>query len=243
MGITYAASVRFGTLAIISICVVCMIICCSGHIQHSFLSHRFPSRSGLRLQKSHGPIPHNAFQVQLNSMHTLARYLRRQPQYRPFHRALAVVFEEKERHEPLLLTIDPNKRTLQFHSESSASSSSAQQIWVIPGGNHAVGVGEPSAGASLSPFEISPEGRLTFNGEEKWGYCWIPETRAVALYWFGDHSRSIPSGCFSPVQLTRIDYEFPIIEEEPQQLLGLGAKGKLLHWPSSHEVMTGEEIE
>jgi hypothetical protein len=157
------------------------------------------------------------FQIKLNSKYVLSRYLRRQPEYGPFAHALAVVFSETIKDEPLLLTTDSDQHTLRFHSLSSSSSSSAQQIWIVANGNYAVGVGEPPAGASRAEFHISDEGRLTFNGQEKWGYCHIPETRGVALYWFGDDSIPVPKGCVADVILTRADYDFPTIEELDQQ--------------------------
>jgi hypothetical protein len=179
-------------------------------------SNREPSssqQSRLLLSSS----PSHPFQIKLNSKYVLSRYLRRQPEYGPFSHALAVVFSETIKDEPLLLTTDSVDHTLRFHSLSSTSSASAHQIWIVANGNYAVGVGEPPVGASHSEFHISDDGRLTFNGQERWGYCHIPEARGVALYWFGDDSIPLPKGCVGDVILTRADYDFPSIEEEDQQ--------------------------
>ena len=211
-----SVSLRVGTLAIVLICMIGYAL----QRQHgentllprwlSFKSQDLSTDWGFQDTISN---PH-PFQIKLNSKYLLSRYLRHQPEYGPFYNAVAVVFQETPRDEPLLLTIDSNEKTLRFHSLSSTKLTSAQQIWVIPNGNYAVGVGEPPAGASRTEFEINDIGHLTFDGEEKWGYCVMPETRAVALYWFGDESIPIPKGCVSNVVLTRADYDFPIIEEE-----------------------------
>src|SRR5579859_267623 len=158
------------------------------------------------------------FQIKLNNQYVLSRYLRRQPEYGPLHNALAVVFSETIKDEPLLLTTYSVKHTMRFHSLSSTSQSSAQDIWIVPNGNYAVGVGDAPTGASNHDFLITEDGRLTFNGEEKWGYCHIPETRGIALYWFGDDSMPVPRGCISDVKLTRADYDFPAIEEQDKPL-------------------------
>jgi hypothetical protein len=153
------------------------------------------------------------FQLQLNSKHVLSRYMRHQPEYGPFQNALAVVLEETLRDEPLLLTLNPDDRTLKFHSLAAAA---PQPLWIIPNGNHAVGVGKPPADGDYEEFGITEDGRLTFGGRERWGYCQIPDTRALALYWFGDDTAVIPERCVRHVQLMRGDYNFPSIEEEDQ---------------------------
>jgi hypothetical protein len=153
------------------------------------------------------------FQLKLNAKHVLSRYMRHQPEYGPFQTALAVVLSETTRDEPLLLTLNHDEHTLHFHS---LASSSARQIWVVPNGNYAVGVGEPPAGGKFEEFDVTEDGRLTFNGEERWGYCPIPDTRALALYWFGDESVAVPKGCVERIQLTREDYDFPSIEEDDE---------------------------
>ena len=210
-----SVTLRVGTLALVLVCMGIFVI----QRQHGentlfrrflpFLS--FTNQDHLSqyqtLSNSH------PFQIKHNSKHILSRYLRHQPEYGPFHNALAVVFQETPLDEPLLLTLDPFKKTLRFHSLAATRTSEAQQLWIIPHGNYAVGVGEPPAGASPSGFEIDKKGHLTFNGEENWGYCRIPETRGVALYWFGDEDIPIPKGCVSDVILTRADYDFPMIEE------------------------------
>jgi hypothetical protein len=139
--------------------------------------------------------------------------MRHQPEYGPFQNALAVVLEETLRDEPLLLTLNPDDRTLKFHSLAAAA---PQPLWIIPNGNHAVGVGKPPADGDYEEFGITEDGRLTFGGRERWGYCQIPDTRALALYWFGDDTAVIPERCVRHVQLMRGDYNFPSIEEEDQ---------------------------
>jgi hypothetical protein len=217
-----AVSLRVGFLVITLICLVGLFVR-HDHAEHpllpqflSFSTQRAASFQTQLQPQQQGIAPSHPFQIKLNNNYVLSRYLRRQPEYGPFHNALAVVFSETIKDEPLLLTTDSIEHTMRFHSLSSISRSSAQQIWIIPNGNYAVGVGHTPEGASNHDFEITEDGRLTFNGEEKWGYCHIPETRGVALYWFGDDSIPVPKGCVSDVKLTRADYDFPAIEEQDQ---------------------------
>lgn len=219
-----ALSLRVGFLIITLICLVGLLLR-HDHEEHPLLprflslSNQKPAAFQTQLQAQQKIFTQShPFQIKLNNKYVLSRYLRRQPEYGPFHTAQAVVFSETIKDEPLLLTTDTIEHTMRFHSLSYISQSSAQQIWIIPNGNYAVGVGEAPAGASNQDYVITDDGRLTFNGEEKWGYCHIPETRGVALYWFGDDTIPVPKGCVSDVKLTRADYDFPAIEEHDQPL-------------------------
>jgi hypothetical protein len=211
---TVSVTVRVAPLTFILLCMITFVLQ-REHGENTLL-RRFQTffHQESSTAESHAEtLNSNPFQLRLNSKYVLSRYLRHQPEYGPFHNALAVVFQETPRDEPLLLTLDASKKTLRFHSLVATTKSDAQQLWVISNGNYAVGVGEAPDGASQSEFEINEEGHLTFNGEEKWGYCHITETRAIALYWFGDENVPIPKGCVSDVILTRADYDFPAIDE------------------------------
>lgn len=217
-------SLRVGFLVITLICLV-GLLARHDHQEHSllprFLSLTLQKGASFQTQTQQQQqviTQSHPFQIKLNNKYVLSRYLRHQPEYGPFHNALAVVFSETIKDEPLLLTTDNIEHTMRFHSLSSTSQSLAQELWIIPNGNYAAGVGEAPAGASKHDFVITEDGRLTFNGEEKWGYCHIPETRGVALYWFGDETIPVPKGCVSDVKLTRADYDFPAIEEQDQPL-------------------------
>ena len=220
-----AVSLRVGFLIITLICFIGLVVR-HDHQEHPLLPRFFSllnQKPTAAFQTQMQPqqqilTQSHPFQIKLNNKYLLSRYLRRQPEYGTFHNALAVVFSETIKDEPLLLTTDTIEHTMRFHSLSSLAQSSSQEIWVIPNGNYAVGVGEAPIGASNHDFVVTEDGRLTFNGEEKWGYCRIPETRGVALYWFGDDSIPVPKGCVSDVILTRADYDFPALEEQDQVL-------------------------
>ena len=210
---TVSVSLRVGTLALVLICMIAFVA--QRQEGENTLFRRFLSftNQGSSIESQSQILNTNPFQIKLNSRHLLSRYLRHQPEYGPFHNALAVVFQETPRDEPLLLTIDSHK-TMRFHSLAATTTSDAQQLWIIPTGNYAVGVGEAPDAARRAEFEINDDGHLIFNGEEKWGYCRMPETRGIALYWFGDDSIPIPKGCVANVTLIRADYNFPEMEED-----------------------------
>jgi hypothetical protein len=217
-------TLRVAAIAFVVVCLTIFFLPCG----HKDIPFQFASKLlDLTNLSSQRPVTaesvpptsrYHPFQIKLNDQFTLARYLRHQPENGQFQNALAVVFEETIKDEPLLLTHDPVYHTVQFHSIVSSSSSS-KKLWVIPDGNYAVGVGDAPPGATSAGFRIESDGRLTFNREERWGYCFIPETRGVALYWFGDDTATIPKGCVSDVQLARADYQFPMIEERGQVMM------------------------
>src|SRR5271169_6339855 len=161
----FALSIRHVLLSIFSICFLFYVVWPT--LQHSTL---LPQILGFNTKQDlssnsvmiiHSKAP--PFQIRINSERTLARYLRHRGEGAT-RDVLVVVFEETSRDEPLLLTLDADEHTLRFHSVASTHSSAAQQIWIAPNENSVIRVGDLSDGASYAPFDLTSDGRLTFNG-------------------------------------------------------------------------------
>src|SRR5438270_13269355 len=127
-----AVSLRIGFLVITLICLTGLLMR-HNHQEHPLLprflsiQNQKPASFQTQLQPPQQLLTQShPFQIKLNNQYVLSRYLRRQPEYGPFHNALAVVFSETIKDEPVLLTMDTVEHTMRFHSLSSISQSAAQ---------------------------------------------------------------------------------------------------------------------